>query len=53
MFGILQCKELIGSGRRYSDSKDEYEIDGLMRKLANFEALRAHNLLDYVFLEEV
>jgi hypothetical protein len=56
MFGILQCKEFIGSGRRYGDSENEYEIDDLMsfmRKSANFEVLRAHNLLDYVFIEEI
>jgi hypothetical protein len=56
MFGILQCKELVGSGRRYSDSENEYEIDNLMnfiRKSVNFEAFRAHNLLDYGSLEEV
>jgi hypothetical protein len=56
MFGILQCKELVRSGRRHGDSENEYEIDDLMsfvKKSANFEVLRVHNLLDYVFIEKI
>jgi hypothetical protein len=33
MFGILQCKEFVGSGRRHGDSEDEYEIDDLIEFL--------------------
>jgi hypothetical protein len=56
IFGILQCKEFVGNEKKYGDSENEYEIDDLMnfvRKSANFEALRAHNLLDYRFIEKI
>jgi hypothetical protein len=56
IFGILQCKEFVESGRKYGDSENEYEIDDLIsfvRKSVNFEALRAYNLLDYMFIEKI